>query len=83
MSFAPHVWAQLKNLTCDEIIAALKKDGWSQDTGKGSERIYRKPPNRVSIHYHPQKTYGPKMLKGLLDDIGWTEAQMRKLKLIK
>jgi predicted RNA binding protein YcfA (HicA-like mRNA interferase family) len=72
MSFAPHVWAQLKNLTCDEIIAALKK-----------ERIYRKPPNRVSIHYHPQKTYGPKMLKGLLDDIGWTEAQMRKLKLIK
>lgn len=45
--------------------------------------IYLKGESRVSIHVHPQKTYGPKMLQGLLSDIGWTESEMRLLKLIK
>jgi hypothetical protein len=38
---------------------------------------------RVQIHYHPQKTYGPKLLKDILGDIGWSEQDMRKIKLIK
>lgn len=38
---------------------------------------------RVSIHYHPKRTYGPKMLQSLLDDIGWDEPALRRLKLIK
>jgi len=38
---------------------------------------------RVSIHYHGKKTFGPKLLKELLADIGWSEGQMRKLKLCK
>jgi len=45
--------------------------------------IYLKGMNRVSIHYHPKKTYGAKMLQGLLGDIGWSESDLRKLKLIK
>jgi len=51
----------------------------------GSICIYRHPATkrRVSIHYHPHKTYGPSMLKMLLDDIGWSEEQLRALKLIK
>ncbi len=51
----------------------------------GSQRIYlhATTKRRVSIHYHPQKTYGPKMLQALLSDIGWTEDRMRELKLIK
>ncbi len=28
-------------------------------------------------------TYGPKLLKGLLADIGWEEKDLRRLKLIK
>jgi len=35
------------------------------------------------IHYHPGKTWGPKFIIGLLTDIGWTEAEMKTLKLIK
>jgi len=27
MSFPEHVWKQIKNKTCDEIISALEKDG--------------------------------------------------------
>lgn len=46
--------------------------------------MYRHPDGRrVGIHYHPQKTYGANMLRALLNDIGWTPADMRRLKLIK
>ncbi len=49
------------------------------------EHIFRHPTQikRVSIHYHPKKTYGPKLLKKLLRQIGWTEDDLRRLKLIK
>lgn len=83
MSLAPGVWAQLKNKSADDLIAALNKDGWTCDMDGGSMRIYMKSGRRVSIHYHPKKTYGPKMMKALLDDIGWSEEEMRNLKLIK
>ena len=78
------VWEQLKGITADELIRALEKDDWVRDTGVGSELVYRhKDGRRVSIHYHPRKTYHRGLLKGLLDDIGWTEGDMRRLKLIK
>jgi hypothetical protein len=38
---------------------------------------------RIVIHYHPRKTYRPKLLTALLGDIGWSEADMRRVKLIK
>jgi hypothetical protein len=31
MAFPQHVWNQLKSLTADELIAALKRDGYEQD----------------------------------------------------
>jgi predicted RNA binding protein YcfA (HicA-like mRNA interferase family) len=84
VSFAPHVWGQLKNLTCDDLIGALERAGWKCDTKGGSMRIYMSDDHRrVSIHYHPHKTYGAKMLKGLLNDIGWTDEEMVTYKLIK
>lgn len=84
-SYPGHVWNQLKNLTADDLIAALKKDDWTEDEGVGAVRPFRSADGskRVTIHYHPQKTYGPGLLKALLDEIGWSEKQMRKLKLIK
>jgi predicted RNA binding protein YcfA (HicA-like mRNA interferase family) len=84
MSYPSHVWSQIKNKTCDDVIAALHKDGWVKDVTVGAEQIYRKGPGkRVSIHYHSQKTFGPNLLKSLLQDIGWTETDMRRLKFIK
>ena len=86
MAFPPDVWGQLKNRTADDLVAALTRDGWALDTASGSARIFRKaasPPRRVSIHWHPKKTYGPKMLQALLHDIGWSEDDLRRLKLIK
>jgi predicted RNA binding protein YcfA (HicA-like mRNA interferase family) len=87
MAFPQHVWQQLKSTTADEIIAALKRDGYKQDPASADATIaYIKigtANKRVVIHYHPRKTYGPKLLKALLDEIGWTEADMRRVKLIK
>jgi predicted RNA binding protein YcfA (HicA-like mRNA interferase family) len=88
MAFSQNVWNQLKSTTADELIAALKRDGYAKDPASKDATIsYIKPTNpgnkRVVIHYHPRKTYGPKLLNALIAEIGWTEADMRKLKLIK
>jgi predicted RNA binding protein YcfA (HicA-like mRNA interferase family) len=88
MAFSQHVWNQLKSKTADELISALTRDGYEKDPASSGAKIgYIKKINprnkRVVIHYHPRKTYGPGLLKGLLEDIGWTEDEMRHLKLIK
>lgn len=89
MAFSANVWGQLKNKTADELISALKRDGWDLEPGcKGAIQVYRKAhasseTRRIGIHYHPKKVYGPKLLKSLLEDIGWTESDLKKLKLIK
>jgi predicted RNA binding protein YcfA (HicA-like mRNA interferase family) len=84
MEYSAQVWEQLKNLTAEEIVRALIKDGWVKEKGSGGIRIYLGPDKkRVGIHYHPHKTFGPKLLKGLLEDIGWTESDFERLKLIK
>jgi|CZKR01.1.fsa_nt_gi predicted RNA binding protein YcfA (HicA-like mRNA interferase family) len=86
MAFPQHVWQQLKAVTADELIAALKKDGYEKDPASADATIaYIKsgdPAKRVVIHYHPQKTYGPKLLQHLLADIGWSVEEMRRLGLI-
>ena len=86
MAFSGNVWNQLKNLTADDLIGALERDGWQHDTGRGAILVYIKsgsPNKRITVHYHPRKTYGPKLLKNLLADIGWNDADLRRLKLIK
>lgn len=84
MSFSKNDWNQLKNTTAGRLIKALKKDGWTRDETSGAIEVYYKSNGqRVTIHLHPKKTYGPKLLKSLLSDIGWDEADLQRLKLIK
>ncbi len=84
MKYSKRAWQQLKSKTAGEIIAALEKDRWALDEAVGAGRVYLHPDGRrVGVHYHPKKTYGPYWLKRLLDDIGWTEDDLHRLKLIK
>lgn len=85
MSFSDNVWKQVRNKSVDELISALLKDGFLLDREVRTERVYRHPDCRkVIIHYHTgSRTYGRKQLKALLEDIGWTEDDLRRLKLIK
>ena len=84
MKYSKQAWDQLKNKTCDDLVTALTKDGFALDEGVGRSRVYVAPDGRrVAIHYHPGKTFGPNLLKGLFTDLGWSEADLRRLKLIK
>ena len=80
----PEVWDQLKNKSCDEIIRALLRDGWLLQKSRGALRTFKSTGGRkVTIHYHPQKNYGVKLLRDLLKDIGWSKDDLRRLKLVK
>jgi len=82
MKYSHQVWEQIKNKTSLDFIRALNKQLGGPDTVTGSEYIYRFPDKRrVSIHRH-KKSYGPKLLKALLDKIHWTEEQMKEFKFI-
>ncbi|MFQ5664633.1 MAG: type II toxin-antitoxin system HicA family toxin [Terriglobia bacterium] len=87
MAFSPNVWNQVKNLTKDQIIRALMRDGWVKDPSSRNATIayikHGDPSKRVVIHYHPGETCGPKLLKHLLAVIGWSETDLRRLKLVK
>ncbi len=90
MALKPNVWNQLKSITKGELITALKRDGWYQEvTGRGSELLFLKPNpdgthRRVAIHFHHAKdTMGRGLLTALLEDVGWTEADLVRLKLVK
>ena len=87
-SFSRDAWNQLKNKTIQDIQRALERDGWKKETRTGATIGYRHPTrpspyNRVVLHVHPKATKGPKLLKGLLGTIGWTEDDLHRLKLIK
>lgn len=86
MKYPKGVWDQLKNVTVEDLIRALKKDSFRLDTSHGAQQVYyRESDNRrVVIHYHPKKTYrSASLLKGLIEDIGWSPQDMKRLKLIK
>ncbi len=89
MAISRNTWQQIKNVTAKEIIRALKRDGWTQERKRGATIGFIKMKgdisgnDRIVIHFHPKKTYGPKVLKKLLSDIGWDESDLVRLKLIK
>ena len=88
MAFATAVWDQIRNITTEELCSALQRDGWAPDCKTGSIVIYTmgdgEKRRRVSIHRRAKKSYGNKSLLGaLLKDIGWSEDDLRRLKVIK
>ena len=84
MNYPSNVWKQLKGLTSGELMSALQKDGWNKEPKRGSVILFVHPDGRdITIHFHPKSTYRPKLLRAILDRIGWNEGDMRRLKLIK
>lgn len=84
MKYPKNIWNQLKNKSPKDFMSALEKDGALLDITRNAIFSYRYPDSRrITIHYHPNKSYGPKFIKGLLENIGWNEDDLRRLKLIK
>ena len=87
MALPKPVWDQLKATTVEEFISALKRDGFEADPAStGGVLAFLKKSHgqtlRILIHYHPGKTWGPKFLKGLIEDAGWNIADLGRLGLI-
>lgn len=88
MAFPKHVWNQLKNVTADNLESALVRDGYHLDpASSGAIRAYIKKTaqgnKRITIHWHPHKTYGAGLLKGLVADAGWiSENDLQRVGLI-
>jgi predicted RNA binding protein YcfA (HicA-like mRNA interferase family) len=76
---------QLKNVTARQWIRALEYEGFKVRKSKGSHHVYEhRDGRRVLVVYHKlSDTFGPKTIKRTLQDTGWTEADLKKLKLIK
>ena len=83
MNLPNSAWDQLRNKTADELVAALLKDGWAEDAGRGSIRVYRHPDGRRARFITIRRNLRTQALKSLFQDIGWSEADLRRLKLIR
>ena len=79
-------YGRLKSLSARRIVSALKRDGFVLDRQTGGHRHYLHPDERrvtVTFH-HPGQTFAPKTLKSMIElQARWSQADLRRLKLIK
>ena len=76
----------LRSLTAREIISALNRDGFTFDRAAGSHQIYYHPDGRrATLSFHgSNSTFPRKTLKSMIEtQAGWTEQDLRRLKLIR
>ena len=80
-----NVWSQIKSVTRLEFIDALSKDGYEETGKRGADRGFRHSitGKYIVIHFHSKKPFGRDTLKMLLNDLGWMEKDLRRLKLIR
>ena len=90
VKLSKNAWNQLKALTAKDLISALEKDpNWEFKEVRNNKYAFYNPNmpptmQEIVIHYHPKKGgYGPSLMKSLIGMIGWTEEDLKKLKLIK
>jgi predicted RNA binding protein YcfA (HicA-like mRNA interferase family) len=79
-------YGHLHNLTAREIVSALIHDGFALDRQNGSHRHYRHADGRrVTVTFHATgDTFKVKTLKAMIElQAGWTEEDLRRLKLLR
>ena len=75
----------IRGTTARELGNALERDGFVLDRQKGSHRIYRHPVDhrRAVLPYpSPSATIPYGTIKAIIEDAGWTLADLECLKLI-
>jgi len=74
-----------RNITARKFVSALLRDGFVFVRQKGSHQTYRHPDGRTVtvIFHHSGDTFRPGTLHDMIKDAGWTQADLRRLKLLK
>ena len=77
--------ALLRNVSVRRLIKALRSEGFKFIERQGSQRVYRHPDRRrVVIHYHrATDTLPPYVIRNFLIGVRWTEADLKRLRLVK
>ena len=80
----PVDYRPLHTITARQIISALLEDGFYLRTQRGSHQRYQHPDGRrVTVSFHRSSdTFPLKTLKSMIDQTRWTEADLKRLKLI-
>ena len=75
----------LKGVSAREFKKALEADGFVNVRTTGSHRFYKHPDGRCTTvsYHHMSDTFPIGTLKCMIADVGWTENDLRRLKLIK
>ncbi len=72
---------RLPRVTAQELLRALRRDGWEFVRQSGSHIQLRHPtkPGRVTIAYHAGRTLKPATVDSILEDAGLTADELRGL----
>jgi len=78
-------YSKLRSLTAKKIVSALIRDEFYLDRESGSHQQYLHPnKGRVTVSFHhPSDIFPPKTLKRIIQEAGWTEKNLKRLKLLK
>ena len=81
---SPVLLAHLRNITVRELTNALERDGFAYRRGKGASRVYRhQDGRRTVVHYHHGGDTLPLgTLRKVLEGAGWTDDDLRRLRLV-
>ena len=74
-----------RGVTAREFVRAIHADGFQLTRTRGSHRVYRhQDGRRVVVAYHRLgDTFPVGTLKGMIDDIGWSDADLVRLGLAR
>jgi predicted RNA binding protein YcfA (HicA-like mRNA interferase family) len=76
----------LRNITAGKFVKALEKDGFILRRQEGSHKVYTHPITgcQVTLSYHHSGyTLRSGILNSLIKQIGWTENDLIRLKLMR
>jgi len=78
-------YSKLRSLTARELFSALTRDGFRIERQSGSHYQLRHPAKgRVTLSFHHSRdTFPPKTLRSIIQDAGWEEEDLKRLKIIK
>lgn len=77
--------APLQHFTAGDWIRAVDRAGFKSRKDKGSHHVYKHPDGRrvLLIYHNLGDTFGPKTIKKIIKSTAWTEADLKRLGLLK
>ena len=78
--------SSLRSLTARKLIRALEKDGfYAESRGSAHQQFYNaNDGRRITVTYHhASDTFVPKTLRSMVEQAKWTQADLKRLGLVK